>query len=257
MLYNDDMMLYSQKDPKWKNKRIGSCADTFGQSGCNVTAMATLCGKTPEEVNAIVPYRNGCLLSDSTACTSLGLEYLGRQSTPPSFICKAETDHYKNKGVPQHFFVWRPDGMIADPLDYPCTWKKNPYNIVSFRLIKPITEESMEKEFVKAVSDLLGKNYGDNLNEGEQKDAAKRIGDIDEYVKSLENSVDEKSAIISDLADKANELVACVETKRDLVAKIEELEKIHVATEIRVPAENMTWSEHLGWAIQKLLPSKK
>lgn len=38
-------------------------------------------------------------------------------------------------------------------------------------------QESMEKVFVEAIEKLVGKDYGDNLNEKEQKEAAGRIDD--------------------------------------------------------------------------------
>ena len=41
----------------------------------------------------------------------------------------------------------------------------------------------MEKEFVKAVSDLTGEDYGSNLNENEQKDAAKKLENVKNVLK--------------------------------------------------------------------------
>ena len=172
-----NMTYYSQKDPKWASEQLGTCkGETIGRSGCKITCLASFCGKTPSEVNKIIPYVSGCLTNDETAAKALGLTFLGKSSVKPDFECLAETDHYKSRGVPQHFFILLTDGRCVDPLDLNPAPKKNPYKIVSYRLFKPLSvEESMEKEFVKAVSDLVGEEYGSNLNENEQKDAAKKL----------------------------------------------------------------------------------
>ena len=171
------MVYYSQKDERWAREQLGTCkGETIGKSGCKITCLASFCGKTPSEVNKIIPYVSGCLTNDETAAKALGLAFLGKSSVKPDFDCVAETDHYKRRGVLQHFFILLTDGRCVDPLDLNPAPKKNPYKIVSYRLFKPLSvEESMEKEFVKAISDLVGEDYGSNLNENEQKDAAKKL----------------------------------------------------------------------------------
>jgi len=50
----------------------------------------------------------------------------------------AETNFYKDKNYPQHFFCLNLDtGMIIDPLIYPSLITVNNYNIKSFRLFRP------------------------------------------------------------------------------------------------------------------------
>ena len=134
------MQIYSQKDPRWAHKKLGTCKDTIKQSGCKITCYAYYANKTPDEVNDILKkrgYVQGCLTVDSTASTILGIEYNGRTDKKPVYVCIAETNHYKNKGIPQHFFLYNPKtDEMADPLDYPCQWKPNKYKIVSYRLFK-------------------------------------------------------------------------------------------------------------------------
>jgi hypothetical protein len=175
------MIYYSQKDNRWANVKLGTCSDTIAKSGCKITCLASFAGITPPEANKIIPYVNGCLTNDQTAAKALGLEYDGKSTTRPSYECIVETDFYKSKGVPQHFFILTPEGLAVDPLDLEPKPKKNPYNIVSYRLFKPlIKEEPMNEEFAKAVGDVCGEDYGKNLNDGEQKEAAKKLKEVKE-----------------------------------------------------------------------------
>ena len=142
---------YSQKDPRWKNVKLGTCTDTIGQSGCKITSYANFVdGKTPAEVNDILKkqggYTSGYLTNDAVDAPLLGFKFIKRTTTPPSVKCICETDHYKSKGVPQHFFLWKPDGTIIDPLDYPTYWKPNPYRIVSYRVFEKIDTQGFEKQ---------------------------------------------------------------------------------------------------------------
>ena len=73
------MVYYSQKDERWASEQLGTCkGETIGRSGCKITCLASLCGKTPSDVNKIIPYVSGCLTNDETAAKALGLEYLGK-----------------------------------------------------------------------------------------------------------------------------------------------------------------------------------
>jgi hypothetical protein len=193
------MITYSQNDPRWKNVKLGSCSNTIGSAGCKITCLGMFAGMTPEAVNKIMPYVDGCLVEDTTAAKVLGLEFSGRTTSPHSEfgLCIAETDHYAKKGFPQHFFIYDSKTKLRiDPLDLNPVPEENNYNIVSYRLFKPlIVNETMDKDFVKVISDLCGENYGENINESEQKNAAKILKNIKDYiVKSVgfENSLTEE-----------------------------------------------------------------
>lgn len=136
------MTYYSQLDSRWKyQKYYGEL--TFGKFGCFVTSLAMLDGRTPPEVASVLrangAFTSGGLLITEKAKSALGLDYGGKITIPPDRVCIAETDAYKSKGVPQHFFVWLGNGRIHDPLggeNIP-----NKYNIVSFRLFEPKQQE--------------------------------------------------------------------------------------------------------------------
>lgn len=202
---------YSQIDPRWKNIKLGTCADTIGQSGCKITCLGMFSGKTPEEVNKIMPYVNGCLTDDATAAKELGLEFQGRVKVAPVGFgwCIAETDHYAKKGVPQHFFVYDADTKNrVDPLDLNPVPEVNNYNIVSYRLYKPLIKEetTMDKDFVKAVSDLCGEDFGANLNESEQKEAAKKLSAVKVNIKTLEETNSLLTEKVNEYGSKLEEL---------------------------------------------------
>lgn len=134
------MKFYSQKA---YTDRLGSCKDTIAQSGCFITSLCNLAlnlntsKKTPPELNKWLikngGYSDGCLLNSAKGAEGVGLVSKGRTGINPEHICICETDHWKSKGVPQHFFVYS-DGQAIDPLDLNPTWKKNPYKIVSYRV---------------------------------------------------------------------------------------------------------------------------
>lgn len=230
-----NMTYYSQKDPKWASEQLGTCkGETIGRSGCKITCLASFCGKTPSEVNKIIPYVSGCLTNDETAAKALGLTFLGKSSVKPDFECLAETDHYKRRGVLQHFFILLADGRCVDPLDLNPIPKKNPYKIVSYRLFKPLSvEESMEKEFVKAVSDLTGEDYGSNLNENEQKDAAKKLEKVRNEIVRVKT---ENDALLKELEKSEYDVSLLKENLRIQTEKAKDGMEVYGSLELLVQA---------------------
>lgn len=114
-------------------------------------------------------YQNGCMISDDLAAKSLGVEFDGRTTTMPTFMCIAETDNYKSSGVPQHFFVWLGQGnMIMDPLTG--TIKTNNYHIISFRLFKERTNMNHE-QVISTIRDARNSLFGHLENTGAENDA--------------------------------------------------------------------------------------
>lgn len=130
----------SQRAANIKGYELGTCQnETFGSSGCKLVSLSSMYDLDPVAINKQFikdgVYQNGCMISDELAAKSLGVEFGGRTTTMPTFMCIAETDNYKSSGVPQHFFVWIGQGnMIMDPLTG--TIKTNNYHIISWRLFK-------------------------------------------------------------------------------------------------------------------------
>lgn len=78
-----------------------------------------------------------------------------------------------------------------------------------------LKEDPMKKEFVEAVEELVGKDYGDNLNEKEQEDAAKRLKEKREIIKA-------QDAKILDLNDETRELEESFKNQGLLVTELQE-----------------------------------
>jgi len=55
------MNLYSQRDPRWKDEKIGNTNSSIGDYGCTITCIAMLAGITPTEVNKRLIGANGYL----------------------------------------------------------------------------------------------------------------------------------------------------------------------------------------------------
>ena len=74
----------SQRDPRWKDIKLGTGSTTIGQEGCLVTCLAMLAGTTPdvvnEELKRVGGYQNGNLVIWSALDkTNLGLRLLSVQ----------------------------------------------------------------------------------------------------------------------------------------------------------------------------------
>jgi hypothetical protein len=137
-------MFYSQKSFPQK---LGSRNTTIKANGCFLVSLSNLINylklsiMNPLELNEFLllkgGYVNGCLMNAPKVASLLGMTYVKTNQNPET-LCVAETDHYKSKGVPQHFFLVRKDGRIVDPLDEKPNWKNNPYKIVSWRVFTPM-----------------------------------------------------------------------------------------------------------------------
>lgn len=127
--------LYSQKDPRWAKYKINGTKYTLASHGCLITCFAMLDGRPPYVMAEVLkPAYQGAELVVKSAAWILQAksEYLTKD---PKRLCIAETDHYKSKGVPQHFFIHVGDGTIIDPLDLHPEEKPCPYKIVSYRTV--------------------------------------------------------------------------------------------------------------------------
>jgi hypothetical protein len=235
------MELYSQKDPKYRNLKVGFGTQTIGQVGCFLCSLSMISEIEPPEANERLKKNGGYsgnLIKSAEAAKALGLEYGGRVSNNNKFPCIMETNHYKSKGVPQHFVVMTDATHILDPLDYPVKEKKNKYNIISYRLFK---QKNMEKEYhVKSVlknalQELIGdEDYGKEMNENEQERSAKALieyrENCEKYADGFEKAV-EKSLELGDRLKQAKATTSGYvekvrELNAELVKKNEEIKKL-------------------------------
>ena len=137
------MLNLSQYDPRWGGISINGTRYSLASDGCFIVSLSMLTGETPDitlmKLMQGQAFQKGtALLLSDVASKVLGLEYNGRQATPPNHTCIVETDY--NPVTPkteQHFCVWTPTHLI-DPLGARIRVHGTyPYKIKSYRLFKP------------------------------------------------------------------------------------------------------------------------
>lgn len=167
------MKLYSQRDPKWANIKLGFGTTTIGSHGCKLTSFSIITEIPPDVLNEKFK-KDGCflrdLLIDEKIALSLDIAPNGTTSTNPKKICVAEVDMSPSSGKQQHFVVWNDNNSITDP------WTgtirpANTYPIINYRTFnfdKYLNNNTMEltKDQKKDLA-KLGFDFGDNLNSGE------------------------------------------------------------------------------------------
>jgi len=147
------MRNWCQKDGRWKDLKIGNTDLTMENYGCLITSLAILDGRTPKEILEILnrssAFNDKGMLYSDIASKALGFSYKGKHKESPKYECVAETNHWAYLRIPQHFFVWNPDGTIVDPLDG--QMKTNNYEVVSYRLFKKKSPNELPKKPVKVI----------------------------------------------------------------------------------------------------------
>lgn len=122
--------MLSQRDPRWRDVKLGFSNLTIGGYGCFLTCLAWMVGKTPDVVNDILRKANAfggadrSLIISDRAAIALGLGYFGIEydvnKEPDWFPNIKEVDMSPAPGKQQHFVVRIKDGgkkFILDPWD--------------------------------------------------------------------------------------------------------------------------------------------
>lgn len=123
-------VMYSQRDPRWRDIRLGFSNLTIGGYGCFLTCLAWMAGKTPDVVNDILRKANAfggqdrSLIISERAAVALGLPYFGIENNvniePGWFPNIKEVDMSPAPGKQQHFVVRIKENgkkFILDPWD--------------------------------------------------------------------------------------------------------------------------------------------
>lgn len=128
------MKTYSQRDPAYKDLKIGNSKLTIGGYGCVVQSMATLFQVDTKIILAIPgAFTLEGLARTDVIARALGGKALPSQKTPPKGWCMAVTNRYAPQ-FPTHFFPFNADiGLRVDPLDFPADPERNEYGIIEYR----------------------------------------------------------------------------------------------------------------------------
>ena len=117
------MKVLSQRDEKWRYKKLGFSAKTIGGWGCTITALASVSNTDPIYVNAKLKEAGGyaqenLVIWDKVSEALPQLRNVSKvwESTVPNILCLVEVDF---DGTPVtedwHWVVGLPDGKMMDP----------------------------------------------------------------------------------------------------------------------------------------------
>ena len=129
------MIAYSQKDPAYRDVRLGKTRMTIGTHGCYVCALATLYQVHPLDILKIP----GAITNDGLVVSSVVAAHFGGtfqfSNTAPKGWCVAVTDFYKPQDYPTHFFPFNAEKKTQiDPLDFPAKFEQAAYPITQYRV---------------------------------------------------------------------------------------------------------------------------
>lgn len=146
-----NILPYSERDPRWADRRLGASAQTIGEAGCLLTCVcmaAQIAGVDiqPGELNALLRfcdgYEKGDLLRWYVAGRLLGLrlEVLSDCMWIPAPV--AEMRAYLDAGIPVicqvddwqgapnpkalHWVLWINERQYIDPYDGQTKWMREP-----------------------------------------------------------------------------------------------------------------------------------
>lgn len=133
-----------------------------------------------------------------------------------------------------------------------------------------INENIMIKEFIKALSELTGEDYGSNLNEKEQKYAAKKLNKAKEVIETLQkNNKDDLAGIVrvkEENEELRKTLGALYSENNNIEKELEKLEKevLILRDNLRIQTEKAAEGiavygaiETLALAVKKMLGLQK
>lgn len=129
------MNFYSQRDPAFKNQKLGKSTLTVDGYGCFLCSIATLYQKSPAELLAVTAaFDDQGILNSGILATFCGGSAGAKVTEPPEGWCIAQTDHYASKGFTQHFFCVNVQTKEQiDPLAFPATIAPLTFAIQSYR----------------------------------------------------------------------------------------------------------------------------
>ena len=230
------MKIYSQRDPRWGDIKIGDSNSKIKDVGCFLTALSMLVGKEPPVVNTLLKAAgafSGDLIISTKAAKALDLDYLGVSSVPavwePSIV---EVDMSPAPGKQQHFCVWMKDKII-DP--WTGTERQlNKYPHVSYRLFKN-SNTPMEKTYdIKSELNKELEKRWDNFNDEKGDDHKKMAEILQEERHASEYSAD----TINKLEIEVNDLKKSVTiAENSIIVKIETIEELEDV--VRVQTETI------------------
>jgi len=268
-------------DSGWANDQLGTCEDngitTICQSGCAITSMAMLAGKTPRDVNNLLIDNGGygcdkygcCNIFWQRASDLLGLEFNGEGDWDGVYPCILRLN------LP-HYIVALDDQTAYDPYYGTINWVekyKNNGNVVDYLNIRSKTNQNMANvkiqkyyrdkykqkwfAFGEAVEPLEDKpkmdiNYESVLPDWLYKDLAKSQADLktaNALVKTRDLKVAELTGQVNTLTPQVTSLQSEIDAKnKQLEADDTEISQLkEQIDELKNVLCESWWSQLINW----------
>lgn len=163
------MNLYSQRDPAYKNQKLGKSSLNVDGYGCFLCSIATLYQKNPTELLGVAgAFDDQGVLNSGILATFCGGSAGAKTTEAPADWCIAQTDHYASKGFPMHFFcVNAQTKEQIDPLKFPAVIEPLTFNIQSYR---PFTNVTLKSDgATEQVRPIAPKKAADRVAERKSK----------------------------------------------------------------------------------------
>ncbi len=126
----------SQRDLRWRFKKLGYCGTTIGANGCVVTSIAMMKNSRPDTINDLMKnggaFVNGCLAWWPKVASIFNMEWNGTTAQPTFYPTIGEV---KMANGIKHFVIFLNAGTIIDPIDG--RQKQNPYRVMGYRNLRP------------------------------------------------------------------------------------------------------------------------
>jgi hypothetical protein len=133
---NKEYSVFSQRDPRWKNIKLGFGSTTIGSHGCFLTCLSMIVGKRPDEVNEILKkagaYSRDLMISYKAA-EALGLEYNGKETNISKMPQYSPSIKEVTMGKSSQHFVLRIIDKEKKAIIDPWTGRREYINFYPFR----------------------------------------------------------------------------------------------------------------------------
>lgn len=128
---------------------------------------------------------------------------------------------------------------------------------ITQEFITSLIENKMNKEFVKAVEYATGKEYGDNINEKEQKDASPRLIELKDEKERLEDVESDYESFKIETKKKVENYETKIKNQAEMInAKDDRIKELNDELDkVCESVEDKTITQLLGLIISKILKS--
>ena len=211
------MTKYGQRDPRWKDKKIGKSSSSIGSYGCTITCLSMLADITPDEFNTRLTAVNGYQVDlviwskIKEAIPKLEFEWRGyqydndkvKQAIADYGACLVEVDFDGSIATPRdrHWVLYIGNGRMYDPwTGGECATSKYPI-ATGYAIIKVYNKPENMDPILQFIKD-------NNITEGQLREGFAYVKE--QTVPKLEKKVEDLESLQNDLKARLDKLEAKV-----------------------------------------------